>query len=190
MHYFTFLFALAASGFLAAPVAGQNNQNDQGVTNFGPSDPLITFKNTAADDRIYSIEGNSDNPGTAYGAGKSPLPKLTVAAGSTVDFHPGVGFIGAFSDLDGSGTRHEVNFRDPSTTWYNADMEFGMSNSTFETSDGSSRIDGGSALRANRIALPKRTLLGAAPKALSRTSSTQASSKAPLGPMACSPPFP
>ena len=132
--------AMAAFSSFAAPVV---RRSDQGVTNFGGSDPLITFNNTAGQDRVYMIQTNSDNPSTAYGVGMQPIPSLTVPAGSVVQFHPGTGLVGAFSGMDGSGTRHEVNFRDPSTTWYNADMEFGMSNSTFGTTDGSKRIDGG-----------------------------------------------
>jgi len=132
--------AMAAFSSFAAPVA---RRSDQGVTNFGGSDPLITFNNTAGQDRVYMIQGNFDNPSSAYGAGMDSIPSLTVPAGSIVQFHPGAGFAGALSGMEGSGTRHEVNFRDPSVTWYNADMEFGMSNSTFGTTDGSKRVDGG-----------------------------------------------
>lgn len=131
---------MAAFSSFAAPVV---RRSDQGVANFGDSDPLITFNNTAGQDRVYMIQGNADNPSNAYGAGMRFVPSLTVPAGTIVQFHPGTGFAGAFSGMDGSGTRHEVNFRDPSITWYNADMEFGMSNSTFGTTDGSKRIDGG-----------------------------------------------
>ena len=152
MHFFEPLSALATLVFFAAQVAGQS---DQGVTNFGDSDPLVTFTNSGGADRTYLVEGNSDNPSTAYGGGTSPLPKLTVPTGSTVNFHPGVGFVGAFSGLDGQGTRHEVNFRDPSMTWYNADMQFGMSNSTFGTTDGSKRMDGGDALAGEQDCLAK-----------------------------------
>lgn len=148
MRFFTPFTALA----FAALVAGQS---DQGVPNFGDSDPLITFQNTAGQDRVYVVQGNSDNPPTAYGAGMSPIPSITVPAGSAVNFHPGIGFIGAISGMDGSGTRHEVNFRDTSVTWYNADMEFGMSNSTFGTTDGSKRIDGGDSLTGEQDCLAK-----------------------------------
>ena len=152
MPSFFFTSALFAFISFAARVAGQT---DQGVPSFGDSDPMITFTNTAGTDRVYNIEGNFDNPSTAYGAGQSPLPSLTVPAGSTVNFHPGVGFVGAFSGNAGSGTRHEVNFRDASTTWYNADMEFGMSNSTLGTTDGSKRIDGGDSLAGEQDCLAK-----------------------------------
>ena len=52
------------------------------------------------------------------------------------------------------GTRHEVNFRG-SPTWYNADMEYGMSNSTLGPTDGSMRIDGGDALAGEQDCLAK-----------------------------------
>jgi len=144
--------AMAAFSSFAAPVPVQN---DQGVTNFGDSDPQITFNNTAGQDRVYMIQGSMDNPSTAYGAGQSSIPSLTVPAGSIVRFHPGVGFVGAFSGMEGSGTRHEVNFRDSSVTWYNVDMEFGMSNSTFGPTDGSTRIDGGDSLTGEKDCLGK-----------------------------------
>ena len=152
MRFFYSLPALVAIISHTALVAGQS---DQGVADFGPSDPEIIFQNTANEDRVYVVQGNSDNPSTAYGSGKSPLPSITVPAGSSVNFHPGVGFIGAFSAMGGNGTRHEVNFRDSSTTWYNADMQFGMSNSTFGTTDGSKRIDGGSSLTGEQDCLAK-----------------------------------
>ncbi|KAG6995653.1 hypothetical protein G7Y79_00043g079370 [Physcia stellaris] len=141
--------ALSFGLFFASLVAG-----DGGVTSFGPSDPLITFVNTAGTDQVYQIQGNSDNPGTAFGSGTSPLPSFTVPAGQTINFHPGVGFVGAFSAQNGAGTRHEVNFRG-SPTWYNADMEFGMSNSTLGPTDGSKRIDGGDSLAGEQDCLAK-----------------------------------
>ena len=139
--FFGLLFAISVAG-------------DGGVSNFGDADPLITFVNTVSTDQVYQVQGNSDNPGTAYGAGKSPLPPFTVPAGQTVNFHPGVGFVGAFSAKSGQGTRHEVNFRG-TPTWYNADMEYGMSNSTLGTTDGSLRIDGGDSLAGEQDCLAK-----------------------------------
>ena len=141
--------ALSLGLVFASSVAG-----DGGVSNFAASDPLITFVNSAGSDQVYQIQGNSDNPGTAYGSGKSPLPPFTVPAGQTIDFHPGVGFVGAFSADNGQGTRHEVNFRG-SPTWYNADMEYGMSNSTLGPTDGSKRIDGGDSLTGEQDCLAK-----------------------------------
>ena len=141
--------ALSLGLVFASSVAG-----DGGVSNFGPSDPLITFVNSADSDQVYQIQGNADNPATAYGSGKSPLPPFTVPAGQTIDFHPGVGFVGAFSADNGQGTRHEVNFRS-SPTWYNADMQFGMSNSTLGPTDGSKRIDGGNSLAGEQDCLAK-----------------------------------
>jgi len=143
MRLITSTLAIAAMATFSSFAAPVPVQSDQGVTNFGGSDPQITFNNNASQDHVYMIQGSSDNPSTAYGAGLSSIPSLTVPAGSIVRFHPGVGFTGAFSDMEGSGTRHEVNFRDPSVTWYNADMQYGMSNSTFGTTDGSKLINGG-----------------------------------------------
>lgn len=136
----------------AALVAGNT---DRGVTGFGPSYPVLTFVNSGSSDRTYVVQGNSDNPSTAFGAGQSSLDPVKVPAGATVDFHPGIGFIGAFSDLQGSGTRHELNFRDPAVTWYNADMQFGMSNSTLGTTDGSKQNNGNDALTGEQDCLAK-----------------------------------
>lgn len=144
--------AMTAFSSFAAPIM---RRSDQGVANFGDSDPLITFNNTAGQDRVYMIQGNADNPSTAYGVGMQSIPSLTVPAGTIVQFHPGTGFAGAFSGLEGSGTRHEINFRDPSTTWYNADMEFGMSNSTFGPTDGSKLINGGNSTAGEQDCLAK-----------------------------------
>ena len=136
--------------FLATSVVA----GDTGVTNAGSSDPVITFVNTAGTAQEYQIQGNSYNPGTAYGAGKSPLPPFTVPAGQTVNFYPGVGFVGAFTANSGAGTRLEVNFRGY-PTWYNADMEYGMSNVTLGPTDGSKRIDGGDSLAGEQDCLAK-----------------------------------
>lgn len=141
--------AISLALAFATSVAG-----DGGVLNFASSDPVITFVNTALTEQVMMIQGNSDNPGTAFGAGKSPLPSFTIPGGHTIDFHPGVGFVGAFTADSGTGTRHEVNFRG-SPTWYNADMEYGMSNSTLGPTDGSKRIDGGDSLAGEQDCLAK-----------------------------------
>lgn len=148
-------FSLTSALSVAILTSAVLGNTDQGVTGFGPSDPVLTFVNSGSSDRSYVVQGNSDNPGTAFGAGQSPLDPIKVPAGATVDFHPGPGFIGAFSDLEGSGTRHELNFRDTAMTWYNADMQFGMSNSTLGTTDGSKQINGADSLTGEQDCLAK-----------------------------------
>ncbi|KAL8880420.1 MAG: hypothetical protein Q9198_002166, partial [Flavoplaca austrocitrina] len=108
MQSFTLFTAVAILlSFCSAEVA-----NTQGVANYSPGGPVINLINTSpTETHVYKVEGNADNPPTAYGAGQGALPAATVLPGQTVKFHLGQGFIGAFSAKNGEGSRFEVNFR-------------------------------------------------------------------------------
>ncbi|KAI4153003.1 MAG: hypothetical protein L6R39_001697 [Caloplaca ligustica] len=154
MRSFTILAALVA--LFTAALA----QDVQGVPNYSPGDPLINIINTSpTSTHVYKVEGNSDNPSTAYGAGSASLPMATVLPGQTVRFQVGPGFIGAFTGLSGAGTRFELNFRSDSPndykTWYNSDMEFGMSNTTLGPTDGKPQINGHDSLAGEQDCLAK-----------------------------------
>ncbi|KAL8706025.1 MAG: hypothetical protein Q9201_000910 [Fulgogasparrea decipioides] len=149
------LFTAAATLFSAISA-----QDTQGVPNYSPGDPLITIVNTSpTETHVYKVEGNSDNPSTAYGSGGASLPMTTVLPGQTVKLQLGQGFIGAISGKGGEGTRFEVNFRGDSPgdykTWYNSDMQFGMSNTTLEPTSHSKQINGGDSLAGEQDCLAK-----------------------------------
>lgn len=154
MRSFTILAAAAA--FASAVLA----QDTQGVPTYSPGDPLINIKNTSpTKTHVYKVEGNGDNPPTAYGAGSGSLPMVTVLPGQTVHFQVGEGFIGAFTADRGAGTRFEVNFRGDSPgdykTWYNSDMEFGMSDTTLGPTQGNKQINGHDSLAGEQDCLAK-----------------------------------
>lgn len=146
--------AMAFSSF-SAVVA-----HTQGVSNYGPDDPVVSLINTSpSQTHVYKVEGNMDNPGTAYGAGEGALPAATVLPGETVEFHLGQGFIGAFTADNGAGSRFEVNFRGDSPgeykTWYNTDMQFGMTNTTIGPTHGDKQINGEESLAGEQDCLAK-----------------------------------
>ncbi|KAL8840709.1 MAG: hypothetical protein Q9170_001227 [Blastenia crenularia] len=149
MRSFAILMAIATS--VSAIVA----QGTQGVPNYSPGDPLITIINTSpTETHVYKVEGNMDNPPTAYGAGSGSLPSATILPKQTVKFQTGQGFIGAFTSHNGAGTRFEVNFRGDKT-WYNSDMEFGMSDTTLGPTHGTKQIDGNESLAGEQDVLAK-----------------------------------
>ncbi|KAI4172880.1 MAG: hypothetical protein LQ343_003287 [Gyalolechia ehrenbergii] len=154
MRSFAILTAVAV--FVSAVLA----LDTQGVSNYSPGDPLVNLKNTSpTETHVYKVEGNGDNPATAYGAGSGSLPMATVLPGQIVQFQVGEGFIGAFTSDRGTGTRFEVNFRGDSPgeykTWYNSDMEFGMSNTTLGPADGNKQINGDDSLAGEQDCLAK-----------------------------------
>ncbi|KAI4123715.1 MAG: hypothetical protein LQ338_005133 [Usnochroma carphineum] len=149
-------FFTAAATLFSAILA----QDTQGVSNYSPGDPLVNIKNTSpTETHVYKVEGNGDNPSTAYGAGAGSLPMATVLPGQTVQFQVGEGFIGAFTGDSGTGTRFEVNFRGDSPgdykTWYNSDMQFGMSNTTLGPAQGDKQINGDDSLAGEQDCLAK-----------------------------------
>ncbi|KAI4206004.1 MAG: hypothetical protein LQ348_001125 [Seirophora lacunosa] len=168
MRSFT-IFAALATFFLAImaqDVQGGSNStlsvsnSTQGVSNYSPGDPLVNIVNTSpTKTHVYKLEGNADNPPSAYGAGSGFLPMVTVLPGQTVHFQLGKGFIGAITALSGAGTRFEVNFRGDSPgdykTWYNSDMEFGMSDTTMGPANGDKQINGLDSLAGEQDCLAK-----------------------------------
>ncbi|KAL8758620.1 MAG: hypothetical protein Q9199_001358 [Rusavskia elegans] len=156
MHSFAIFAAVATLfSFFSAVLA-----DTQGVANYSPDGPLINLINTSpTQTHVYKVEGNADNPPTAYGAGEGSLPAATVLPGETVKFHLGQGFIGAFTAKNGEGSRFEVNFRGDSPgeykTWYNSDMQFGMSDTTLGPAHGDKQINGKESLAGEQDCLAK-----------------------------------
>ncbi|KAL8666319.1 MAG: hypothetical protein Q9202_001590 [Teloschistes flavicans] len=158
MRSFTILFAILASAL--ALFSAALAQEVQGLSTSNPGDAVINLVNTNPTvTHVYKVEGNSDNPPTAYGAGSGTLPMATVLPGQSVKFQLGEGFIGAITSNSGAGTRFEVNFRGDSPgeykTWYNSDMQFGMSNTTMGPTSGNKQINGDDALAGEQDCLAK-----------------------------------
>lgn len=126
--------------------------DEQGVANPSPADPIITIINTSSQDKAYDVETDSGAPSSAF---QSCVGCLTVGAGQTVHFHPGP-WNGALTSNHHTGTRFEVNFlASPGQVWYDADMEFGMSDETLGPTDNRSKDGGGSAIAGEQDTLAK-----------------------------------
>ncbi|KAL2352722.1 hypothetical protein BJ546DRAFT_1064061 [Cryomyces antarcticus] len=123
----------SSSAASALPTAG----SDVGVSGYSSSDPIITIINKGTTDRTFNVETSSSCPSSVYQGGH-----FTVGAGQTTNFHPGASWIGAISDKAGKGTRFEPNFGSAGVTWYDADMEIGMSNAVLTPVDGSGPLAG------------------------------------------------
>lgn len=110
---------------------------DQGVLNWSPDDPVITIINTSSKNKAYDVETSSVAGPSAF---HSCTGCITVGAGKTVKFHPGP-WNGALTANNHKGTRHEFNFMSPQgTTWFDDDMESGMSDETLGPSDNRKKI--------------------------------------------------
>lgn len=83
------------------------------------------------------METNADFPNTVYRD-----DPVMVTRGRSVEFYPGVGFAGALTGSNCSGTIHEFNLVVGSVTFYDDGMEMGMDNSILGPSDGSDMIVG------------------------------------------------
>ncbi|KAL9585757.1 MAG: hypothetical protein Q9212_001341 [Teloschistes hypoglaucus] len=158
MRSFTTLFAILASAI--ALFSAVLAQDVQGLDTYTDGDAVMNLVNTSpTETHVYKVEGNADNPSTAYGAGSGALPMATVLPGQEVKFQLGKGFIGAFTGNSGEGTRFEVNFRGDSPgeykTWYNSDMQFGMSNTTMGPTSGNKQINGLDSLAGEQDCLAK-----------------------------------
>ncbi|TKA58693.1 hypothetical protein B0A49_12491 [Cryomyces minteri] len=125
--------ASSSSAASALPTAG----SDVGVSGYSSSDPVITIINKGTTDRTFNVETSSSCPPSVYQGGH-----FTVGAGQTTNFHPGASWIGAISDKAGKGTRFEPNFGSAGVTWYDADMEIGMSDAVIAPVDGSGPLAG------------------------------------------------
>ena len=145
-------FLLAPFFCLLAFVVAWPYADDQGVPEWGPDDPLITIVNTSPQDKFYTVETDS---GASYKAFQSCADCIKVGAGQTIRFHPGP-FNGALTANQHTGTRHEVNFLGAwGTTWYDDDMEYGMSDETLGPSDHRILDDGRDSISGEQDCLAK-----------------------------------
>ncbi|KAL8679989.1 MAG: hypothetical protein Q9224_006985 [Gallowayella concinna] len=111
----------------------------------------IAKRNSAPEIKIVNQEPRTVCLKVETGGGSFPttttcggLPGINVAAGSTALFHPSQQWSGALTPITRTGalgTRIELNYM-TGQTWYNADMEHGMSGVTIGPSDGRPGPDG------------------------------------------------
>lgn len=126
----------------------------EGVSAWSPADPVITIINNSAKDNVFDVETDSLAGPSAF---KSCSQCITVGAKQTITFHPGAGFNGALTRNHHAGSRHEINFNQiPGGTWYDVDMENGMSDETLGPSDVHMRTrNGGASLAGESNTLAK-----------------------------------
>ncbi|MCJ1428990.1 hypothetical protein MMC29_006903 [Sticta canariensis] len=138
-HVLRASLVVAVFSFLEITIAKAVPRTHQGVSKWSPHDPVVTIINISSHDKAYDVETSSAAPNSAF---PSCTGCITVAAGQTVKFHPGP-FIGALTANHHTGTRHEFNFfSNPGSSWYDDDMQYGMSDETLGPSDHSSQIRG------------------------------------------------
>ena len=137
---------------LALFVATISAQTDVGVPGpHGPQDPLITLINMSKGAIKYDIARDSTAPSTAF---NTCTGCISVPAGATVKFHPGVRFNGAITSSNG-GVRHEINFGDPTKTFYDADMQYSIGDATVGPTNNQPTIDGRPSLSGEQDSLAK-----------------------------------
>ncbi|KAI4242351.1 MAG: hypothetical protein L6R40_004080 [Gallowayella cf. fulva] len=117
----------------ASPVAKRNGQ------------PQITIVNNEPRTVCLQVETGADSPSRDPPTTKCDgIDGISVPAGQTTVFRPGPlwhGAITPYTRTGARGTRFELNFQ-PDVTWYDADMELGMSGATLGPSDKQPAIDG------------------------------------------------
>ena len=134
MHSFRFVLVLFLPLFAVA------TYNEQGVTSRSSDAPIITIINTSNQNYAYDVEKDSAAPASAF---SSCTACVKAPAGQTVRFYPGHGFNGALTARHHHGTRHELNFLStPGQTWYDSDMQLGMSDETLGPSDHRKQLSG------------------------------------------------
>ncbi|KAL8794516.1 MAG: hypothetical protein Q9182_007621 [Xanthomendoza sp. 2 TL-2023] len=125
------------------------------VLPFASADPTLTIHNTKTRVICLKVETGAGYFPTSTVCGGAPGIKLAPMKTST--FHPSNDWIGAITPMfkSGPGTRFEINFSQPDSTWYNADMEMGMSGGTLGPSDNRKRPNGLPSLAGEQDPLAK-----------------------------------
>ncbi|KAL8950476.1 MAG: hypothetical protein Q9222_003491 [Ikaeria aurantiellina] len=118
--------------------------------------PTLRIHNTHTTPICFHLETSSGSfPTTTVCPGG--LPGITVPASHTSVFHPSEAWNGALTPISGgAGTRFEINFSaDQANTWYDADMEMGISAGTLGPTDHRARSNGQSSLAGEQDPLGK-----------------------------------
>ena len=108
------------------------------------ANPTVTIHNTKPWPICLKVESSSGTFPTTTTCGG--IPGLTVSPYATAHFTPSANFNGALTPIENGilGTRFEINFSDtahPGCTWYDADMELGLSPATIGPSDNRQRLN-------------------------------------------------
>ncbi|KAL8756139.1 MAG: hypothetical protein Q9199_003144 [Rusavskia elegans] len=150
MHFTSTLLSLTP--FLAFALAG----------------PVVRVHNTKTHTICLKVETSTGYgwfpTTTTCGGG---FPGIWVNAMQTTAFYPSAGWTGAISDFTNAGTpgtRLEINFSNPALTWYNADMEFGISSATLGPTDYRPQSNGNPSLVGEADPLAKANAAWASPQ--------------------------
>ncbi|KAL8636069.1 MAG: hypothetical protein Q9228_006498 [Teloschistes exilis] len=139
MHFQLLAFTLAS--FLYAAASSAN--------------PVITIHNTNTYPLCLKVEtsGGSFTTTTICGG----APGINVAPMKISNFYPSDNWNGAITPVRDHvvGTRFEINFSQSGMTWYDADMEMGMSGGTLGPSDNRKRGNGEPSLAGEQDPLAK-----------------------------------
>ncbi|KAL8819338.1 MAG: hypothetical protein Q9223_002211 [Gallowayella weberi] len=117
--------------------------------------PTLTIHNTRTRNICLKVESGAGHFPTSTVCGGAP--GIKIAPMKTSNFTPSDDWIGAITPMfkSGPGTRFEINFSQPDGTWYNADMEMGMSGGTLGPSDNRQRPNGLPSLAGEQDPLAK-----------------------------------
>ncbi|KAL8858675.1 MAG: hypothetical protein Q9178_004763 [Gyalolechia marmorata] len=118
--------------------------------------PVLTVHNTKTRTICLKVETSSGSFPTTTVCGGAP--GINVAPMKTSAFYPSDKWNGAISDFTaarGPGTRLEINFSEPGRTWYDADMEFGISSATLGPTDHRKQSNGRASLAGEQDPLAK-----------------------------------
>ncbi|KAI4247999.1 MAG: hypothetical protein LQ352_006019 [Teloschistes flavicans] len=119
------------------------------------ANPVITIHNTRTNTLCLKVENSGGSFPTTTVCGGAP--GINVAPMLTSNFYPSGDWNGAITPVQNGilGTRFEINFSQAGTTWYDADMEMGMSGATLGPSDNRKRPNGASSLAGEQDPLAK-----------------------------------
>ncbi|KAI4101862.1 MAG: hypothetical protein L6R37_004737 [Teloschistes peruensis] len=139
MHFQLLAFSLAS--FLYAAESSAN--------------PVITIHNTNTYTLCLKVETSGGSFTTTTICGDAP--GINVAPMKISNFYPSDNWNGAITPVRDHvvGTRFEINFSQSGMTWYDVDMEMGMSGGTLGPSDNRKRGNGESSLAGEQDPLAK-----------------------------------
>ena len=96
-------------------------------------EPIVHFHNPTSEQADYHYQTNLAGDNGAPESSNLPFATsgdIVVPPNTVYVWCPGTHWAGAIGHRGlNNGTRHELNFETPDTTWYNSDLEYGISNS-------------------------------------------------------------
>ncbi|KAI4224296.1 MAG: hypothetical protein L6R36_004765 [Xanthoria steineri] len=100
--------------------------------------PVVRVHNTKTHPICLTVETSAGYGSFPTNTNCGGLAAIGIDAMQTAAFYPSDNWNGAISDFTNAGTpgtRFEINFSVPGQTWYNADMEFGITSGTLGPTD-------------------------------------------------------